>query len=148
YDLMYSKFSTIKTEIHKGISDLDVFQNGIHKVTNVLQDGPYSEIDVRQAAYKAIKAGSDQMFFIQGIHGKSTDYSWILKLTDYYLSLGLLLDITSIESFARMRLMLIPNPDTQRFVDYIRKLAQEEKFKSETIERIDALSYDILEMHR
>ena len=59
---------------------------------------------------------------------------------------GLLLDITSIESFARMRLMLIPNPDAKRFVNYIRKLAQKEKFENEIIERIDALAYDLLEI--
>lgn len=159
YDLLYSKNSSIKIEVHpvnesgtssKEISDLDIFQNGILDTANELKDKLYSETDVRHAVDKVIEAGGKRLYFIQGLHAKPIDDHWMPKLIMEYQSQDFWLEIAYIETFSRILLGMIPSSDldANRFVHYIRELAEETKFKKETIERIDLLAHTILEMHR
>ncbi len=157
YHLLYLETPETVIEVHpvnesgassKEVSDLDIYQNGTLKTSNELKDKPYTEIDVRHAIDKVIKAGGNQMFFIEGLQAKQKDYPWLLPLLSEYQDKNFLLNITYIETFSRMLLGMITNPDANEFIHYIREIAENTKFKQSTIRLIDKKAKLILGLHR
>lgn len=157
YHLFYLETPNIRIEVHpvnesgtskNEISDLDIYQNDTLKIANEIKDKLYSEIDVQHAVDKVIAGGGNQMFFIVGIHTQQRDNLWISKLLAEYQSKDFLLEITYIETFSRMLLSMISNPDADQFIHYIRNLAEETKFKPETISRIDLIAGTTLGLSR
>lgn len=157
YHLLYLDTPNTVVEVHpvnesgasrKEVSDLDIYQKSKLVISNELKDKPYSEIDVRHAVDKVILAGGNQMFFIEGIHAKQKDYSWLLPLLKECQDKNFLLDIAYIETFSRTLLGMITNHDTNEFIHYIRSIAEETKFKLSTIKLIDEKAESVLGLHR
>lgn len=157
YHLLYLDMPNTLVEVHpvneagsssKEVSDLDIYQNGKLKVANELKDKHYTEMDVRHAVDKVIEAGGSQMFFIEGIHSKNVDYSWIPSLLSEFQKQNFLLDIAYVETFSRTLLGMISDPDANEYIHYIRDLAENTKFKQETIDRIDLVATNVLGLHR
>ena len=157
YHLLYLDVPNTAVVVHpvnesgassKEISDLDVFQNGVLKVSNELKDKPYTRTDVRHAVDKVIEAGGNQMFFIEGVHARQIDYSWLLPLLAEYRSKNFLLDVAYIETFTRILLGMITNHNAYEYINYIRQIAENTKFKQSTIELIDEKAKLILGLHR
>lgn len=88
------------------------------------------------------------MFFIEGLQAKQKDYPWLLPLLSEYQDKNFLLNITYIETFSRMLLGMITNPDANEFIHYIREIAENTKFKQSTIRLIDKKAKLILGLHR
>lgn len=157
YHLLYLDVPNIVVEVHpvnesgassKEISDLDIYQNEVLKTSNELKDKQYTEIDVRHAVDKVIEAGGNQMFFIEGVHARQNDHSWLLPLLAECRSKNFLLDVVYIETFTRTLLGMITNHNAYEYIHYIRQIAENTKFKQSTVELIDEKAKLILGLHR
>jgi hypothetical protein len=124
----------------KEISDLDVYKNGVHFLSNELKDKPFNDSDLRHAADKVAISGKNQMHFIVGRHS-GYDHTLINECISDYLAKGFVINVVPVDCFVLTLLNLIENTDVDRYVKYILQTAVETKFKEKTISFIEDTSH-------
>jgi len=116
----------------KEISDLDVYKNGLHFLSNELKDKPFNDNDLRHAADKVALSGKNQLHFIVGRHGRY-DSSLINDCVLEYLSKGFVVNVVPVDYFVLTLLNLTENANVDRYIKYILKIAIDTKFKEKTV---------------
>lgn len=129
------------------ISDLDIYISGNLVSSNELKDKDYQEHDVIHAADKVIKANGTRMLFIKGPRAQATE-QFEDNLVKKYRERNFLLKIIDWKDFFDTLLGGLIQVDSEEFIKYIFRIAQENKFKEETIQYVNSMATKYLGLYR